>query len=435
MKAELREGDVLVVWESSRAGRDLAEHVALRQLCSETNVPLSYSGRILDLSKGDDRFVGGLDALVAERESEQIKERVLRGKRSAATAGRPSTRPPWGYRLVRPGVWEFDPVEAPRVRDAVERLLAGESMYSVMRHIETTEGFTPSSLTNLKRALTNPALAGLRVHRGKVVGNGTWEPLISEDQHRTLTRQLARMAQTNGYTSTPGPEPKYLLTGIATCKSCGEGLRYKVWSGKRRPGYVCYRGHCSRVAHEMDATAEKALFRLIPLVFMARDAMGVERDDRADNAAAQRQIEALEEKREEWTQAAIRGDVSPDAFAKIEKGLLAQIAELEPKTAPMDLEKAREVEAMWPEMPMRERRQWVRRFLTVTVVPAKRKGTRTGQVLIEPGQVTDRPEGTFLSYLTFRESSWWLRTPLGDELDLADADKAAELAAKYRQMA
>lgn len=102
LKAELRAGDVLVVWEASRTNRDLEEFVELRNLCAELQVPLSYAGRVLDLSLGDDRFTGGLDALIAERESEQIRTRVLRGKRRAAAEGLPFGRPPWGYYAPSP---------------------------------------------------------------------------------------------------------------------------------------------------------------------------------------------------------------------------------------------------------------------------------------------------------------------------------------------
>src|ERR1700730_17694075 len=133
LKTELREGDVLVVWEASRAGRDLQEHVNLRNLCAEKGVPLSYGGKVVDLTLGDDRFAAGLDALIAERESEQIRLRVLRGKRAGALEGRRGGRVPWGYQKVSPAVWEPDPVEAPRVREAVERILAGESHNAVYR--------------------------------------------------------------------------------------------------------------------------------------------------------------------------------------------------------------------------------------------------------------------------------------------------------------
>lgn len=70
VKAELRKGDVLAMWEASRAQRDLVEFVTLRNLCMEKDVRLSYQGRVLDLNEGDDRFTAGLDALLAERESE-----------------------------------------------------------------------------------------------------------------------------------------------------------------------------------------------------------------------------------------------------------------------------------------------------------------------------------------------------------------------------
>jgi site-specific DNA recombinase len=429
LKAELRQGDILVVWEASRAHRDLEEFVALRNLCAQLDVPLSYSGRILNLTNGDDRFVGGLDALVAERESEQIKARVLRGKRAAAAEGRPSTRPPWGYRLVRPGEWEFDPVEAPRVREAVERLLAGDTMYSVMRWIEETEGFTPSSLTNLRRALTNPALAGLRVHQGETLQGvrGTWEPIVTEQQHKDLVRQLKRMKRTAGYTSRPGPEPKYLLTGIAKCGECGEGLRRKPGKGKRNPSYVCYLGHCSRVAHEMDAAVEKALFEFCPLMIHIAEAQGVRPVDDQGAQDAIRQIEELEETLEEWTQAAIKGEISPGAFAKIEKGLRAQIEALEPKTAPPNrrIPDVQDFETEWAHMSMRQRREQVRLSLTITVVPAERRGTRTGKLVIEPGGELYDDDNSILSRLFYRIPTgepdgwdgWILRGPDGTLYD------------------
>jgi hypothetical protein len=327
-------------------------------------------------------FMVGLDALVAERESEQIKENVRRGKTSAAAAGHPSTRAPWGYRTLprkegEPPRWEQDPVEAPRIREAVDRLLDGDTMYSVMRWIERTEGVTPSSLTNLKRALTNPALAGLRVHQGEVVGTGTWDGIITEDQHHQLVNQLERA---------PGPsrgrEPLHLLTGIAKCSVCGGGLRWKRYPGKRRPGYECYRGHCSREATAMEKAVEDKLFELIPVIATALPTEIV-----APNAKeADRKIEDLEATLEDWRQAAIKGAVTPGSFAAIEQGLLAQIAELRPKTPPkFRLPDPKTIRKVWPTWSVREKRDQIRAWLTVTVVPAERRGARTGQLLIKPG--------------------------------------------------
>lgn len=240
LKKDLRQGDVLVVWEASRAQRDLQEFVELRNLCAELNVPLSYAGRVLDLTLVDDRFAGGLDALVAEYESERIRSRVLRGKkRASATDGRPMSSPPWGYLATRENdaqgrsrpQWEPDPVGAPRVREAVERLLVGGSQYAVLEWLKATEGYAPTTPTTLRRALLNPALAGLRQHQGEVVGLASWPGIITKEQHEQLKSQDRRMRAMFGFNSQPGPEPKYLLSGIAKCGLCDEGLWYRAKEG------------------------------------------------------------------------------------------------------------------------------------------------------------------------------------------------------------
>lgn len=381
-KAELRQGDMLVTWAASRAQRDLQEFVQVRDLCARLRVPVAYSGRVLDLSRGDDRFYAGLDALQVEREAEHIAENVRRGKNTAAAAGHPATRAPWGYRMLprnpgEPPEWEPHRVEAPRIREAVQQLLDGGTMYSVMCWVKRTDGFVPSSLTNLRRALTNPALAGLRVHQGKVVGKGTWDAIITEDQHYQLLNQLEKAPQPSR-----GREPKHLLTGIAKCGKCGEGVRFKKYAGKRNPGYDCYNGHCSREASAMDAAVIAKLFELIPVIAAAVPPTVVA----PRTAETQRKIGELEDKLAEWREAAIAGEVTPKSFAEIEKGLLSQIAELQPKTAPkIRIPDPATMRETWDKMTVRERRDQIKTFLTITVVPAERRGARTGKLIIEPG--------------------------------------------------
>ena len=132
----LKPGDVLVTWEASRAQRDLTADVTLRDLCAERGVFWSYSGKLHDLTQGDARFSTGLDALLAEREAEQIPERVLRGKRAAAVEGRPADVHPTATAdssTLSPGKtvnWVIDPVTCPTVKDDIRRTLAGESLWS-----------------------------------------------------------------------------------------------------------------------------------------------------------------------------------------------------------------------------------------------------------------------------------------------------------------
>ena len=379
LKDDLRPGELLVAWEASRATRDLEEYVGLRNLCAERRVSLAYSGRVLDLTDGDDRFTGGLEFLLAEREAEKIRERVLRGQRLGAAAGRPHTRPPWGYQLLRRAEWELDPVEAPRIRGAVERLLAGHTQAAVYRWLMDERGqWTPASPTHMFKSLLNPTYAGLRVQRGEVIGKGTWPAIITEDQHAKLNARSRRMKATCGYSYRPGTEPLYLLSGIAICDGCGAAVKH-TRLGQSGSYYVCPNGHATRDRAMMDAAVEKALFARLANV------------DPADHdtedpriAAAVAEIEKVESDLEEWTQAAMRGEVTPAAFARIEASLRSRLTEL--RAQAMGSEPVRvdvdDLMCNWTTWPMRRRREVIRALFTVTVTMAD-KGRRNGSLTIE----------------------------------------------------
>src|SRR5699024_5276318 len=125
----LEPGDVLVYWEPSRAGRDLGAYVDLRDLCASRGVFWSYSGKLLDLTNGDDRFASGLDALLAEKEAEQVRERVLRAHRANIDAGKAHGRIPYGYKAVgdentgKIVARVPHPGEAPIVKELAARIL------------------------------------------------------------------------------------------------------------------------------------------------------------------------------------------------------------------------------------------------------------------------------------------------------------------------
>lgn len=372
LKATIRKGDVLVVWEASRGYRDLEEFVIIRNLCVELEISLCYSGRVLDLAEADDRFVGGLDALLAEREAEFIRNRVLRGKRTAALAeggARPQGRAPWGYRRVEIGVWERDEIEAPRVEEAVRRLIAHESMHSVLRWLKDTPGYSPCDITMLRRAVSNPALAGLRVHQGQVVNKGTWPPIITEKQHKQLLLRFGRAKATRSFQSVPGPEPKYLLSGIAKCGVCGAGLTHKTYRTNRKPLYVCNTGHVSRIAEELDATVEDRLFNILAAVNPA--------DHESEDPEMQQHLDDLKEAEEElegWMQSAENGEVTRLVYMRMEKALTAKIELLRNRLvrAPVEAVDVAAIKANWGNWEVRRRREVVRAFFTITVPPLRK---------------------------------------------------------------
>jgi DNA invertase Pin-like site-specific DNA recombinase len=385
LKTDLRAGDIVVIWEGSRSTRDLAEFVTLRTLCAELGVPLSYGGRVLDMAEAEDRFVGGLDALIAEREAELIQRRTLRGKRTSAFEGRPYGRPPWGLKRADAVEvkWELDPVEAPRLREAMDRVLEGKSMRSVLQWLESTDGYTPTGITGLRRGLCNPAVAGLRVHQARA-GNAetfpaAWPAIVTPDEQARLNAHAKRNPEPRGR------EPIHLLSGIAKCGVCGSGLVHKTVKG-RQDYYRCLGGHVSRSVVVVDGLVIGELAK-----GYTGDALEMGDKPPTNDAvalAAKAEIAEIENQLAEYEEQAINNQISAAAFARIEQALLAKIADLQPLTVqaipdPFAYVRVSIQEFMAASVP--ERRAILRARVTVTVnpVPAGRRA-RAEDTVITP---------------------------------------------------
>jgi site-specific DNA recombinase len=173
----------------------------------------------------------------AAYESDRISERSTRGKLNKAKRGKSNAstrgfgRP--GFGPVPKG-WEpgdpREPVPAEQVareraavRDAAERILAGEYLNTIANEwnvvgLRTTRGGLWDGAI-LRQMLSKPSVAGLTVHKGVVVGvlhdggepvldRATWDQL----QSHFVSRKRGR------------PATEYLLSGIAKCGVCGNTL-------------------------------------------------------------------------------------------------------------------------------------------------------------------------------------------------------------------
>jgi site-specific DNA recombinase len=69
----------LWTWENSRAQRELDVFVRLRKILVEVGGFWAYDDRLYDMHDPDDRVDTAEDAVDAERESEKLRKRVLRG--------------------------------------------------------------------------------------------------------------------------------------------------------------------------------------------------------------------------------------------------------------------------------------------------------------------------------------------------------------------
>lgn len=227
--------EAVVCWSTDRLyrhPRDLEDLIELLDGRGVNFVAL-HSG-LVDLSTPNGRAVARIMAAISKAEVENLSERVRRKHESLAREGKSHGGPrAWGYAADHVTVV---PDEAALLREAVERILNGAGLRTIVREwneagVRTVTGREWEART-LKHMLTAPRIAGLRVHRGEVVGKAAWPPII--DQH-TFRRLQAVLTNPDRRMGSPGG--KYLLTGLLFCGRCGEALVGHPIAGHR--SYAC----------------------------------------------------------------------------------------------------------------------------------------------------------------------------------------------------
>jgi site-specific DNA recombinase len=366
--------DVLVTWEASRGSRDLAGFVELRDLCQAHGVRLNYKGRTLDLDVTNDRFEASLHAILAERESDETRDRILRAVRSQAAAGRPHGRVLYGYkRTYDPATGalvgqEPDPKTAPIVQEIARRFLSGESLYSITDDLNA-RGVSGKkwSANRVKRCITNPGYAGLRVYRGEIDGAANWPAILDR---QTFDAIAARFEPRRG--GRGGQDVKHLLSGVARCCKCGEPMY--VWTdGHGRGTYACTSsgGHLTRNQKHLDAYITAVILeRLATVDFGDLSA------EHPEAAAARAEAAELRQRLDDAAAEYSAGNVSASMLGKVEADLMPKIKQAEKRaraaTIPPNIgDLAGEgVDERWDALTVEQRREVIRVLLDITVLPS-----------------------------------------------------------------
>lgn len=373
--------DIVVYWEASRSSRDLAVFVPLRDLCRDLGVKLAYSGRVLDLSDPTDQFLAVLDAALSEQESARTSVRTKRALAANAAAGRPHGPTIFGYRRT------YDPLtgrllsvdieasEAAMLREAGQRLLAGESMSSVVQWANGAGHRTLAGVAwrsdNLRRSLLNPSYAGKRVV-GKATVEAVWPPVFDEATWYRLSALLRDPARD---TARGKRDLSYLLSFIASCGAPGCGGLVK--GQKARARYVC--PVCAGVTRSVVPVDEWVTDCLLAgNGARLRRALSGGDDGDPRSMEAQAAHEAAVEKRarlDTFYDSAADGSITAAALARIEQRLLAEIRQHERAAGravvPAQFRHLAEIDvaAEWPNLPLTTRRGLIRRYLDVTILP------------------------------------------------------------------
>lgn len=384
--------DVLVTWECSRAQRDLGAYVKLRDLCEKHNIMWCYKGRTYDLSRTDDRFNSGLDALLGEREGSEIRDRILRSTQATAVRGLPHGRKPFGYRREYDPVTKAfvrqvpDEVQAPIVQEAARRFAAGETAHRIAkdfmdRRLPTPIGGVWDS-SRVKRVITNPTYIGMRTHRGQVIGPAVWPAIIDE---ALFQRCVARFnePERRKFEATAGR--KYLLTGIARCGVCDGRTVFRAPRGY--PAYTCRESFC--ISRKM-AWVDDAVERLVIERLSQPDAAQLFIVEDADNSAVLDELAEQRARLQNFYDSAADGEITPAALSRIEARIGAHIADLEAKLRRIDVpaavkELAGDPAARWGKLTLDEKREAVRFLLDIRILP-----TQVGRRSFDPDSIEVR---------------------------------------------
>jgi site-specific DNA recombinase len=242
----LRRGEAegVVVTEMPRLYRRLEELLDLIQMATTTRLQhiLTTDNSGYDLSTGEGVHNAVSAVNNAALESRRLSDRIRRKKRAQARRGRYAGGPrPYGFEGAirdehgnvinrhRIGVAIIEH-EADVIREVVARLIAGESMRSIVTLLnergERTSTGKLFEMTNLKRLVTSKRVIGVRTHDG-VDYPAEWPAILSREEWEQV--QLILRSEKALEERREARSRRHLLTGFLECGVCGAKL-----TGRRR---------------------------------------------------------------------------------------------------------------------------------------------------------------------------------------------------------
>ncbi|MEV5712438.1 recombinase family protein [Amycolatopsis mediterranei] len=358
--------------------------------------------------------VAGIKAVLNADEVRKLKKRLNDRLAENAANGVPPGTHAFGYRhavITGPDgkkvkTFAIDEKEAEAIRQAAEWLLSGWSLANIAAELNTRglRGAYGGKLRpqSVRKMVTMPTVAGKRVHQGRIVGRGNWEPILDErtwkacknklSQPRRVVRKDGREYPINHAHRGNPTGRRYLLTGgVAICGVCEAPLiaSMKQLRGRNpKPYYLCHPrkirpngepgGGCIGILGlELEKHVVGKLWEELDkpefLNAVATDAHAGRR------AKIESDLEELDRQRGElarqWARPGGLKDIewenARQGIAENESLLRAELAELPPPRVGIDIAQAR---AAWPDMTLDEKREFVRMFIHAVTVKRARPG-------------------------------------------------------------
>jgi site-specific DNA recombinase len=222
----------------------------------------------------------------------------------------------------------------------------------------------------VRRLLVNPRYAGLKVHRGKVVGKGDWTALIGADTFNGLVAYLSDPSRKPGTNF----ERKYIGSGVYVCGRCEGKMRSARPGGRKSYAYVCReQAHLLRVGQPLDDYVTAVVLRRLS----QPDAHLLLDDNRIDIPALQTQRNALQARLDELADAFAEGAIDASQLRRGTSNLRVKLSGIDSqladaaRTDPVAglIADREQLQAKWDVCSPAIRGQIIDALMTVTIMP------------------------------------------------------------------
>jgi site-specific DNA recombinase len=367
---------VVIAWALDRLTRNRRDTLRLIEACQAKGATIALvRGSDLDMSTPAGRLTADLLAAVARSEIETKSDRQARAAVQAAEQGRwIGGRRPFGYHSD--GVTIAEP-EAQAVRNAYQSLLDGVSLRQIAARWNTAGLWPPQGKRNgggtsrwaggiVSRCLRKPRYAGLRSHKGEIIGEAEWPALVD------LETWHAAQAIMKNPDRRPTRGDQKLLTGAAVCGVCGG----PVHAGGGAPGRGVYRcastqGHFSRKRQPVDEYVSEVMIARLSRPDAA--ALFVKPAEGPNTAELVREAEQLRQRLDGLAEAYADGAVTASQLRKGSERLRAALEDVEARLAETSrmpkaartVATAADVRAAWEALDVGDRREIIRALAVI----------------------------------------------------------------------
>ena len=408
--------EAVIAWHPDRLYRRLVELEEFIDVINAHHVAVrTVKAGEMDLSSPTGRAMARTAAVWSGHEVEHGIERIRSAKAEAAANGEWRGGPrPFGYEADGVTVRES---EAREVRDAVRRLLAGETTGSIVadwneRGVPTPRGGEKWLRRSLGHVLVRARNAA-RIERiepgarwGEIIGPAQWPALVPEHELLAVRALLADPARKLNGDYRGGRV--HLGSGLYLCGVCLDGTTMKRGGSggstqkahKARnepvPGvYHCRRfAHCSRAIAPVDLLVSDSMKEILK---RPETRLRVYDVPEVDIAALQAEATSIEEEIAGLRVDLGRREISRQDFKVAKAGMEADLQKITARLqgaaarSPLaGIADADDVEAAWDGASLGRQRAVIEALATVTLLPGSR-GRQPGGMYFDPASVVIEP--------------------------------------------